>query len=101
MLSFDQTAAMRKALKTIRPNTRLSENPNIEKGPWDLSAVRLSVFRYPKGIPEYWTGQSGNPENIFGLSECGLFPAATPLLRPNRDENPGRTNAARARRQSM
>ena len=67
MLSFDQTAAMRKALKTIRPNTRLSENPNIEKGPWDLSAVRLSVFRYPKGIPEYWTGQSGNPESIFWI----------------------------------
>ena len=100
MLSFDQTAAMRKALKTIRPNTRLSENPNIEKG-------RGIYLRSPcpsSGIlKEYRNTGQDNPEFrkvFFGLSECGLFPGAYAIAWPNRNENPGAHNAAKAGRQS-
>ncbi len=55
-------------------------------------------------LKEYRNTGQDNPEFrkvSFGLSECELFPAATPLPRLNRNENPGRTNDAKAGRQSV
>lgn len=57
---LDPMRQMNSAHRSVR-------KPKLLQADAYLQAIRASVFRYPKGLPDYRTGHSENPQMCFRI----------------------------------